>query len=344
MTTRWVAATLALTVFAGCFGTVGDIVRGEARGHLPISGDVHGLELLGDTRLFASKESKRFHLGNRARPFTQYGVETIYNGEYYYGGKGKSLTIDVYKMATPKAAMGLFHWHRGYVLLDKGTPVDVGAEGVVDTLKKRRNLYFYKQYYLVSLVYSGPEPVPDLLPVARFIARQIPGENVKPRGFELLDVEGINAASGKITPGNTFNAEFLPPSIRAYAPAAGPLAEIHIMAFHEEDRAKKVWKDYREYLQLEGEEFGAKLRLNRPIWWARDPQQGRVVCMLARDYVLILSNVEKYELGAALLDRVGDRIYARQGTEERQRRIERELREHEEKERRRREEEARQRM
>ncbi|MDR3077898.1 MAG: hypothetical protein LBV15_03940, partial [Planctomycetota bacterium] len=242
--------------------------------------------------------------------YLEYGMINMMVGEYLHGGQGRRFSIELATMESPTAAAGLFHHHRGNILAEGGLAVDLGAEGVLDRNRGNRNLYFYRGRIFAKLVYSGPEPVPDLLPAGRFVDSRLPGGNdAKPDGFAYIDVPGINRDTIALTPGFTFNISFLPPSVWANAPGGGSVAsDLFVITRNSRKEAEAAYRDYLDYLKLYADYFEEYRRGNRRFVKAVDPNQGRVVFAWHENAMIIAARPDGYEKGEALIDGVVARI------------------------------------
>ena len=190
----------------------------------PGKGDIPNLEPIGKVLTYQGQRFQDFYgaAGNR---YIQYGLLNMMIGEYSYGAKDRRVSIEIAAMENPTAAAGLFHHHRGTIVLDGGQMVPVGAEGVLDSKRDGRNLYFYRSSAFVKIVYSGGPPIPDLLPIAGFMDERMPrGRDAKPEGFSYIEIDGIDPVSIGLTPGFTFNISFLPAAVWASAPGCGSVA------------------------------------------------------------------------------------------------------------------------
>ncbi len=298
----------ALLLAAGCSGPSGlmsrvPLIAGSGR-FMPESGEAPGLVRIGKVHV-ARGDRMRDYMGARANVYSNYGAETMATCDYTLGGAGKSLTIESYSMENEVAAAGIFHYHRGRKLYGLGKTVAVGVAGVLDTRRKGRSLYFYKQRQFVKLVYTGPDPVPDLLPLARAMAAKMPGTGKPPGGFEYLNVEGVDPAATYVWPGYTFNCDFLPTGIFAKAPIAGPIAEVFLIAHHDKKAAAKTAQNYRIYLEINGKDYAVKhTQRRRLVWQAQQPAIGRVIVTQYKKYVIGVRRPKTYAAGEAVLKRV----------------------------------------
>lgn len=275
----------------------------------PETGDIPGLERTSKVVTYQEDKFQEFYgaAGNR---YIQYGLINLMTAEYLYNGPKGRTTIEVATMENPTAAAGLFHYHRGSVLGGRGEEAPVGAEGVLDSRRESRNLYFYRSNMFVKVVYSGAEPVPDLRPIGKFIDEQLPmGRDDRPDGFNYIEIEGVNKDTISLTPGFTFNISFLPPSVWASAPGGGSQAsDLFIITKLNSRDAAELLTDYASYLRLHAEYIEEYKRGGQRYVKGVDPNQGRVVATAYRHAFIIAARPDGYERGEALIDRVMARM------------------------------------
>ncbi len=286
----------------------GGFARGEVQGDFfPGKGAIDGLEPVG--RLLTYRDGKFDDLyGSAGERYIQFGMTKLMSANYSY--KGGSLSLEIVTMEEPLQASGLFHYHRGTVLRSPGRDLSVGAEGVLDTARSGRNLYFYRSNMFVKIVYSGLDPVPDLLPVAEFVDSRLPSRrDDKPAGIDYIDVEGVDANTVAITPGFTFNSMILPASVWASAPGGGSQAsDLYIVTRLREEDAEEVFESYVAYLKM----YASYIEEYTVDDWdyvkSVDPGQGRVVLTCYRNAVIIAARPDGYERGEVLIKRVMDKM------------------------------------
>jgi len=283
-----------------------DAVRG---GMFPVKGDVDGLVPQGKPVKYREHSFQDFY-GKQANIFLAYGVENLSTAEYTYGGSDKRITIEMATMEDAMGAAGLFHYHRGTVLKTSGTPVDVGAEAVLDTERDGRNLYFYRSSIFVKILYSGKEPVPSLMPIAQYIDSKIPkGRDDKPQGFEYVKVPWTDEKTVALTPGFCFSLTFMPPAITASAPGAGSIAsDLFIITRRTNGDAQELYNDYRQYLQTFAEYIEEIRRDRQRYTQAVDPNQGRVIFTAYKNVLIIAARPDGYDKGEELIRMVMEKI------------------------------------
>lgn len=307
-------ALLFLGADAGAAGLIARM-RGKDtgnRGMFPEDEAVPGLKREGKVLTYKGKTFEN-HYGTAGNRYLQYGLANLKAADYILGGEDKRVVIEIATMDSVNAAAGLFHAYRSGVMKSKGQDIDVGMEGVLDSERGGRNVYFYKSNLFVKIVYSGRMPIPDLVPLARVVDAEIPaGRNTKPDGLKYIDVEGVDMSTVAITPGYTFSSNFLPPSVWANAAAAGgsTATDLFIITRANSREAAQVAKDYTSYMRLASENYEQYKRGKLSFTKGTDPVQGRVIFTSYKNAVIIVARPDGFERGEALIDRVIAKIDA----------------------------------
>lgn len=307
---KTVILVLILLIACGLADAANPFRRRRAKGGMfPDNGDIPDLTRTGKVLTYEDKKFTEFY-GEKGNLYLQYGMLHIMVGDYRYGGDGRRLTIELATMENPTAATGLYHHHRGNIVIGKGEPVKVGAEGVLDTERDGRTLYFYRSNIFAKIIYSGKDPVPNLLPIAKYIDERIPGgRDDKPDGFAYIEVEGVNKDTVALTPGYTFNISFLPPSVWASAPGGGSVAsDLFIITRNLDRDAAQLYSDYNSYLKLYAEYVEEYRRGKQRFTKAVDPNQGRIVFTSYKNALILAVRPDGYDKGEVLIDRVIEKI------------------------------------
>ncbi|GEM_PF-1709969 len=283
-------------------------------GTFPETDDLPGLVKLGKVVTYRGKNFLDYY-GSQANRFLQYGMQTMKTGDYDYEGEGRRVVIEIATMESVDRAAGLFHYHRGHVLGNKGKDVNIGIEGVVDVERGGRNIYFYKSNLFVKIVYSGKMPIPDLTPIAKAVDSNISaGRAQRPEGFKYIDIQGVDMRTVGMTPGYTFSSEFLPASVWANAPGAGSSAsDLFIITRRSSKEAAAVYKDYTGYMRTLGKNFDQFKRGKQNFTQGVDPVQGRVIFTTYKNAVIIVARPDGYEKGEAMIQKVMAKIDAEKG-------------------------------
>lgn len=278
-------------------------------GMFPEEGDVPDLVRTGKVLTYKGEDFQSLY-GTAGNRYIQYGLLSMTSADYAYGAPNRRVSIEIATMENPSAAAGLFYYHKGKVVGTNGETVKVGAEGVIDVSRGKRNLYFYRSNLFVKIVYSGKAPVPSLLPVAEYVDSHMPtGRDEKPEGFEFINIEGINKDTIELTPGFAFNLSFLPPAVWASAPGGGsPASDLFVITRRSNSEASSIFKDYLSYLKLHAEYIEEYNRGKQRYVKAVDPNQGRVLFTAYQNVVVIAARPDGYDKGEVLIDRVIEKI------------------------------------
>lgn len=282
-------------------------IKGELRGNLPADGAVPGLEQAAPPRQIFRDRDIDSYFGTHANFIRGMGLNTLHVGEYTLGGSGRTLLVESYQMNSEHAPAGMYYHYRAHRLHFQGQKVDVGAEGLLDTRSGGKNLYFYKGNWFIALVYTGRDPVPDLMPLAQHIAAGIQGQNVRPRGFLHLEVEGVDAANAFISPGNMLNSEWLPPGVMALAPGAGSKAKAFVIPFADGKSAENARNEFRQFLHMDGRDVRrARLPgdLGLTAEMGEDPTYGKVTFVVYRHWLVGVAETDDYDAAHAILHRI----------------------------------------
>jgi hypothetical protein len=103
-------------------------------------------------------------VNGQAEMYLAYAFERVIVGEYETAA-GASLRVEIWQLATPSDAYGLFTAHRA------SAPISVGSEGDVDP---GRRLVFWQGRYYVSLIALQSLPDSDLETFARAVSDALP--------------------------------------------------------------------------------------------------------------------------------------------------------------------------
>ena len=286
-------------------------LAGSSSGFLPVTGEYPGLVADGERKTFVLDTERDAYLGNNAALFENYGLSDFFHNSYTLNGEKNYLSIEAYNIVGDNGAAGVFYYFVRRKLRGKGKMVKVGADGVLDVANDGRNLYFFKGRWFFALVYSGKDNIPDLLPLARFLASKVPGENWKPDGFRYLEVEGISSKYAYVSAGNALNFAFLPPSVTTFVSSAGLESNIYISNFSESKDAKDAADAFRELLRLQEDYKKVPITADgkkHTIYQAIDEKEGLLMFVQYRRTIITISHVTDEAVARLLFSRVLTKI------------------------------------
>ena len=302
---------ILLGIIAVCVSCANPMA-GTNSGFLPVEGEYQGLVPDGKRKTYIINRERDQYLGNNVVIFDNYGLSDFFHNEYTFNGKENYLSIESYQLSGENGAAGVFYYFVRRKLKTKGKEVDVGADGVLDVVNDSRNLYFFKGRWFFAIVYSGKGDVPDLIPLGRYIASKVPGNNWKPDGFRYLDVEGIASKYAYVSAGNAMNFAFLPPSVTTFVSSVGLESNIYISNYFEEKAAEEAEDNFKKFMTSNCEDYKKSEMIingrNYPIRQALDEKEGLLMFVRYKKTIISISKVSDYDIARVLMERVVRKI------------------------------------
>jgi hypothetical protein len=166
---------LAAWLLAGCSGTVASPAE-----FLPGSEVPGGWTRTGETQVFDA-ENLYDLVDGQAEAFFAYAFESVAVQTYENPG-GSILRIEIWQLATPDDAYGLFTGYR------TGTPLAIGQEGDTDP---GRRLDFWQDRYFVRLFSVQAIRDSDLQAIAQMVADALPAGAEPPMLLSRLPQAGL---------------------------------------------------------------------------------------------------------------------------------------------------------
>lgn len=299
---------LLLPFLAACSNPM----AGDNDGFLPKSGEFPGLVAVSARQSFSNAKQREKYLGHdRAVFFEQHSIRTIFTRDYTFNGE--RLTMESFQIDSDAGASGIYYYYAGRQLRGMGKELDIGAQAVLDTFNKSRNLYFYKGRWFFSLIYTGKEPAPDMVELATFLVRRVPGDSRRPDGFQFLEVEGVGHNYARVTSGNALNFDIFPPGVTAVAPGAGGRAAAYVIDLGDNDRAQDRARDFERYLRVNAAEYHSQRRVfgkdGIDCRQALDGKHGKLVFARYGRFIVVVANVDDYQAGLEILSRILEKMH-----------------------------------
>jgi hypothetical protein len=166
-------------LLAGCGGTKAPPIES-----LPTSEVPAGWTRSGEAQTFDA-ENLFDLVDGQAESFFAYAFESV-TVQTYEGPDEASLRVEIWQLATPADAYGLFTTYRA------GTPVAIGQEGDTDP---GRRLDLWQDRYFVRLFALAPIPEADMQALAESIASTLPAGGEPPSLLVYLPQQGLVARS-----------------------------------------------------------------------------------------------------------------------------------------------------
>jgi len=181
---RWFPlALLVVLVLIGCAEETPQANTGE---FLPPADLAGGWKIAEGAELY-SPETLFDYMDGEAELFFTYGFQELAVGRYI-AAEGEEIRVEVYRLAEPDDAYGLYTFYR------QGEEVKVGIEG---SLIPGRWVTFWQNRYYVRVSADRTTDDQVLLGLARAISEKLPTEGQRPSLVEALPQEGLVPESVK---------------------------------------------------------------------------------------------------------------------------------------------------
>ncbi len=177
----WIAAALTLVlVLTACQPSLPAATPLPVDTFLPASGSISGWDSPDAVKIY-NQENLYNLVDGQADAFFAYGFEQVIV-QRYQNAAGVRLNVEIWQLANPTDAYGLFH--SGIA----GQPASIGVEGDADP---GRRLAFWQQRYFVSV--TATEAIPDetLWTFAKEVAKGLPSGGEPPAIVKHLPPEGL---------------------------------------------------------------------------------------------------------------------------------------------------------
>ncbi len=178
---RWATAALGLIlILAACQPPTPTATSLPLDTLLPAGGSISGWDAP-DAVLTYGRDNLYNLVDGQADAFFAYGFEQV-AVRRYQNAAGTRLNVEIWQLANPADAYGLFHSGMA------GQPALIGIEGDSDA---GRRLAFWQQRYFVSV--TATEAIPDetLWTFAKEIAKRLPSGGEPPAIIKRLPAEGL---------------------------------------------------------------------------------------------------------------------------------------------------------
>ncbi|MBC7187138.1 MAG: hypothetical protein H5U38_08905 [Calditrichaeota bacterium] len=171
-------------------------------GLLPTADDLPGWERSQPLQFFGPDNLWEY-IDGAADLYLEYGFQAVVAAEYMTADSARSLTVEVYRMATPLGGFGIYAAERS----PEDSIVAVGVQGRLS----ENTLNFWKGPFYVKLTsFDVAEDVPQVLTrAAQRIAQRIPGEFSQPALFSCFPEEQRVPHSERYIPRHFLGQAFL---------------------------------------------------------------------------------------------------------------------------------------
>ena len=183
---KWLAwvIVIVMMILGGCGAPGGKAPAPEDL--LPASGAVAGWERSGEVKVYVP-DNLFDYMDGQAELFFVYNFEKLATQEYKRGQEGP-IIVEVYQVASPADAYGLFSFYAS------GEPMDLGAGGAVEP---GRLVSFWQGRFYARVFAYGEAEQESLSALARQVAAGMPEEGGLPELVTRLPQENLVPGSAR---------------------------------------------------------------------------------------------------------------------------------------------------
>jgi hypothetical protein len=270
---------------------------------LPVSGFAPGWVLKRPVKTYTAEDLFEY-INGEAELYLQYGFKELASGFYLKDKDDKQgLSADVYRMASPLEAFGLYANFRR----PEAEKIKVGAEGFISPSQ----LMFYQGTYFVQLNASGT-PSQDqttFVCLAEKISGNLPPSSGSPPELDLLKINALISKTEKYIPRSVLGYSFFNNGLTAQALLAGRPVRIFVLLGTSVAEARNSAQAYEKALKEKGIAFKKEKGPDGEILYARDPLYGGVCLRAWKKFVLGVADLPDSAQGLPLIRQLQERIH-----------------------------------
>jgi hypothetical protein len=250
-TRRLEVGALAALLLAGGGAAAGRPSQDALKALLPSGGEAAGWVQEGDAQDFAGEDLYTYIDGG-AEIYQEYGFRRVVVRDYKDAG-GRSVNLELFEMASPEAAFGMFTFKRS----GRGKVLRLGGGGELEDYY----LNFWKGRFLGTLTGfdSDPATLAGLQALAAAVDAKIADAADPPELLAALPTAGLRSGSVKYLKGplglNNIYAFYTAKGLRFAAAVKGDYADgssLIVLDYGTDAARAKAWTDLRAGLEASG--------------------------------------------------------------------------------------------
>ncbi|MCU0579266.1 MAG: hypothetical protein MUF69_06935 [Desulfobacterota bacterium] len=269
---------------------------------LPPSGFSPGWILEGPLKNYSPDDLFEY-INGEAELYLQHGFQNLVSGFYLNEPNEKQgLSADVYRMASPLEAFGIYARYRGMGV----RIVAVGMEGFVSAAQ----MMFCQGRYFVQLNASGTASLPAgvFLALARSISASLPEPPAPLRELEWVKIEGFIPGSEKYIPTGVLGYPFFNKGLMAQVLHEDRPVRVFLLLGDSAAEAQRAVLDYEKLLRDKGIAPKKTKVAAGEVLCTRDSLYSGL-CLQARDrLVLGVADLKELDGGLPLVQQLEKRI------------------------------------
>ncbi|MDY7035572.1 MAG: DUF6599 family protein [Thermodesulfobacteriota bacterium] len=213
---------------------------------LPKNGEINGCEVNSDPQFFGPQNLWEY-INGQAEMYLDYGFELVTTAEYTTLDGFRSMTIEIYRMRSPKHAFGIYAAERS----PHDSFIKIGVQGYLS----ENALNFWKGDYYVKLAshHTSSETKKILIKLALDIDNKIEGSYYEPKLFACFPESNRIKMSERFIPKNFLGMPFLRDGYRVDYEREGSSYQVFLVRNGSHDIAREVFRKYQDFLKSQAE-------------------------------------------------------------------------------------------
>jgi hypothetical protein len=186
------------------------------------------------------------YINGQAEVYLQYGFRRVGTADYKAEKSGDALVVEIYRMASPHHAFGIYAAERS----PDEKPVDIGVQGYAGA----NVLNFWKGPYYVKLMSfkTSPAVQEGLFLFSRIIDGKIPGKYAEPALFACFPAAHRVKMSERFIPVNFLGHAFLNNGYRVDYEREGKRYQAFLVENSDPEQAAAAFGQYADFLASTG--------------------------------------------------------------------------------------------
>jgi hypothetical protein len=269
---------------------------------LPPSGFAPGWALEGPLKTYTPDDLFEY-INGEAELYFQYGFKDLVSGFYLNDRNEKQgLSADVYRMASPLEAFGIYSRYRGM----GARIVEVGQEGFVSAAQ----LMFCQGRYFVQLNASGTAGLNAgvFLALARVISGNLSDPPEVIRELDLLKINGFIPGSEKYVPTGVLGYPFFNRGLMAQVLQEDRPVRIFILLGDSADGSRRAVQEYEKAQREKGIVLKKHKGADGEVLCARDPLYSGLCLQVRERFVLGVVDQQDLDRGPSLVRQLQKRF------------------------------------
>jgi hypothetical protein len=224
---------------------------------LPKEGEVAGLSARSGEEFYVPRNLFDY-MNGQAEMYLDYGFRLLLAREYA-AGDGSPITIELFRMASPAEAFGIYAAER----TPEDQEVRVGAEGY----QGGNVLGFWKGPYYVKILCAQASPITKALleKTGGNVADKIRGTYARPEVFSFFPEEFRVKRSERLIPKNFLGQSFLKNGFRVDYEKEGKNYQIFLLKEGSPEAAQGSFGRYQAFLESQGEKLSRRTLGSTPL-------------------------------------------------------------------------------